>query len=47
LELEKNKWIGSDGKEVFVPVGDWTSEYHSHCYRLKNISNEVKDHKWF
>lgn len=32
------------GKEVFVPVGLWNDTHHSHCYRVFNITREVRAH---
>jgi hypothetical protein len=46
LELYNNDWRQPDGKEVLVPVGNYTDPHHQGCFRVYNLLLEQKVHKY-
>ncbi|MFM8316186.1 MAG: M48 family metalloprotease, partial [Deltaproteobacteria bacterium] len=46
LRLRSSGWVDSQGREVFIPVGDYRDEHHSWCYRIHNIDKEIAAHQY-
>ena len=46
IHLAKNNWLDADGKPVFVPVGNFTDNHHSSCFRAFNVSREIAAHSF-
>jgi hypothetical protein len=45
-KLYKNNWKDENGNTINVPVANFHSKYHSDCFRIYNLDQEIKGHKY-
>jgi hypothetical protein len=46
LQLRRRGWVDSQGRDIFVPIGDYRDDHHSWCYRIRNIDKEIATHQY-
>jgi hypothetical protein len=46
LKLRASAWRDDQGRDVFIPLGDYRDLHHSWCYRIRNIDRELAVHRY-